>query len=300
MKNKWTDQDIEYAISNYQTKSAADIAAHLGRSRKSVYSYLSNLNVNKMSDRWNEEQINYLKKNVRILSYLDIANYLNRTEAACYNKAYELGITMPDDYYYCNSIKDPDIIKYVIDNYETMTDFEISIAKNINISQVVTIRKNHGISKHGGRSLGYMTMPEKYIDTMLKDMNIVYDFQSKLFGLIADFYIPSHKLIVEVNGNYWHANPRIYNHNKLDEIQQKGVNRDVRKYQTYNNAGFVTVILWESDILKLNSLSVIRNQLSNLINSISLNDVNTNLFGTTIDSAQWFANILPLQEAIPE
>lgn len=293
MKKKWTDQDIEYAISNYQTKSAADIAAHLGRSRKSVYNYLSNLNVNKMSDRWNEEQINYLKKNVRILSYLDIANYLNRTEAACYNKAYELNITKPDDYYYCNSIKDPDIIKYVIDNYETMTDFEISIAKNINISQVVTIRKNHGISKHGGRSLGYMTMPEKYIDTMLKDMNIVYDFQSKLFGLIADFYIPSHNLIIEVNGNYWHANPRIYKNDELDIIQQKGVDRDVRKYDIYNKAGFLTVVIWEQDILKLASLSIIKDRLSDLINSISLNNVDANLFGTTIDSFQWLPNTAP-------
>ena len=248
-----------------------------------------------MSDRWNDEEVNYLKKNVRILSYLDIANYLNRTEAACYNKAYELNITKPDDYYYTNSIKDSEIIQYVLDNSNTMTDYDISIAKNINMSQVVTIRKNNGIFKHGGRSIGSMTMPEKYIDILLKDIGVVYDSQSKFFGLIADFYIPSCKLIIEVNGDYWHGNPRIYKNDELDIIQQKGVDRDVRKYDIYNKAGFLTVVIWEQDILKPASLSVIRDRLSDLVNSISLNNVDTNLFGTTIDSFQWLPNTAPLE-----
>lgn len=295
MKNKWTDHDIEYATTNYQIMSASQIAENLGRSRKSVYNFLNRLNINKMSDRWNDEEVNYLKKNVRILSYLDIANYLNRTEAACYNKAYELNITKPDDYYYTNSIKDSEIIQYVLDNSNTMTDYDISIAKNINMSQVVTIRKNNGIFKHGGRSIGSMTMPEKYIDILLKDIGVVYDSQSKFFGLIADFYIPSCKLIIEVNGDYWHGNPRIYKNDELDIIQQKGVDRDVRKYDIYNKAGFLTVVIWEQDILKPASLSVIRDRLSDLVNSISLNNVDTNLFGTTIDSFQWLPNTAPLE-----
>ena len=293
MKNKWTDHDVEYATTNYQIMSASQIAENLGRSRKSVYNFLNRLNINKMSDRWNDKEIDYLKKNVRILSYLDIANYLNRTEAACYNKAHELGITMPDNYYYCNSIKDPNTIKYVIDNCESMTDFEISIAKNINISQVVTIRRNNGIYRHGGRSIGSMTMPEKYIDILLKDIGVIYDFQSKFFGLIADFYIPSCKLIIEVNGDYWHANPRIYKNDQLYAIQQKGVDRDIRKYDMYNKAGFLTVVIWEQDILNSSSLSIIKNRLSNLINSISLNKVDASLFGTTIDSFQWLTNTAP-------
>ena len=295
MKNKWTDHDIEYATTNYQIMSASQIAENLGRSRKSVYNFLNRLNINKMSDRWNDEEVNYLKKNVRILSYLDIANYLNRTEAACYNKAYELNITKPDDYYYTNSIKDSEIIQYVLDNSNTMTDYDISIAKNINMSQVVTIRKNNGIFKHGGRSIGSMTMLEKYIDILLKDIGVVYDSQSKFFGLIADFYIPSCKLIIEVNGDYWHGNPRIYKNDELDIIQQKGVDRDVRKYDIYNKAGFLTVVIWEQDILKPASLSVIRDRLSDLVNSISLNNVDTNLFGTTIDSFQWLPNTAPLE-----
>ncbi|WP_288981836.1 hypothetical protein [uncultured Flavobacterium sp.] len=295
MKNKWTDHDIEYAISNYQKMSASSIAEHLGRTRKSVYHFLNRLDINKMSDRWNDEELNYLKKNVRILSYLDISKHLNRTEAACYNKAYELGITKPDDHYYTNSIKDEEIIKYVLENSNTMTDYDISIAKNINISQVVTIRKNHGIFKHGGRSCGSLTMPEKYIDLFLKDTGVIYDCQSKFFGLIADFYIPSCKIIIEVNGDYWHGNPRIYKNNELDSIQQKGVDRDIRKYDVYNKAGFLTIIIWEQDILKSSSFLIIKEKLSNLIKSISLNNVDTNLFGTTIDSSQWCTNTAPLE-----
>lgn len=39
----------------------------------------------------------------------------------------------------------------------------------------------------------------------------------------ADFYLPKHKSVIEVYGDYWHANPRIYGEDKtpLNDQQKK-------------------------------------------------------------------------------
>jgi very-short-patch-repair endonuclease len=65
---------------------------------------------------------------------------------------------------------------------------------------------------------------------------------------VVDFCFPDKKLIIEVDGDFWHANPDLYSHDKLIPIQQKTVNKDKREASFIENINWKLVRLWEKDI----------------------------------------------------
>ncbi len=68
----------------------------------------------------------------------------------------------------------------------------------------------------------------------------------------CDFCFPKHKLIIECDGDYWHANPSKYSDN-LEPIQKKMIRRDKSKdgyIRTIDNSSWTLLRFWESDIEK--------------------------------------------------
>jgi len=76
-----------------------------------------------------------------------------------------------------------------------------------------------------------------------------YKFNNKF---MCDFCFPKQKIIIEVDGDFWHANPKIYlEKNKLHPHQIKGINQDKAKdaYITkFDNSSWTLLRFWESDI----------------------------------------------------
>lgn len=81
------------------------------------------------------------------------------------------------------------------------------------------------------------------------------EYFSKFYSPIPDIIIESHKLIIEIYGNYWHANPEIYN--DFDAIVKYGHNHktaaeirkeDESRMKQLQSFGYNVCILWESDI----------------------------------------------------
>src|SRR3989344_2735868 len=61
----------------------------------------------------------------------------------------------------------------------------------------------------------------------MKKRHIYFVSQFEVDGkFVCDFAIPSIKLIVECDGDYWHGNPLIYNKNNLNKIQIGKIQRD--------------------------------------------------------------------------
>jgi hypothetical protein len=58
--------------------------------------------------------------------------------------------------------------------------------------------------------------------------------------------------IIEFNGDYWHANPNIYEKNDfIRNLSAKDIwQRDKIKIKTANKSGFRTKVIWENDFLK--------------------------------------------------
>lgn len=65
-----------------------------------------------------------------------------------------------------------------------------------------------------------------------------------------DFYLPEHNIILEVQGDYWHSNPRFYGEGKkpLDERQKKDQKRDRRKFGYYKHKKIKYYELWGYDL----------------------------------------------------
>lgn len=106
------------------------------------------------------------------------------------------------------------------------------------------------------------TLPEIKIEEFLIANNIVYEYNYpiRVFDLnnnpaeySIDFYIFINNchIFIEVQGDFWHGNPLIFNdYNKLHGSQKSNINRDKRKkaqiYSAYKNLKYYEV--WEYDI----------------------------------------------------
>lgn len=103
------------------------------------------------------------------------------------------------------------------------------------------------------------TKPEKEVREWLENKDIKNKpecgFLRKYF---VDFYLPDHKIIIEVYGDYWHVNPDVYdidmndkNKIPLNDYQENLVKSQydaLRKYELESH-GYPVHILWEKDVM---------------------------------------------------
>jgi DNA mismatch endonuclease Vsr len=66
---------------------------------------------------------------------------------------------------------------------------------------------------------------------------------------VCDFAIPHLKIVIECDGDYWHANPQIYKNKQLTFRQEKNIRRDRCKDQYIKGQGWKIIRFYESEIL---------------------------------------------------
>lgn len=79
-----------------------------------------------------------------------------------------------------------------------------------------------------------------------------------------DFLLHDERILIEVNGDYWHCNPKIYPNGPKNEIQKLKIEQDKLKKEFAESKGFTIVSIWENDILrgdmnKLNEVLINKN-----------------------------------------
>lgn len=97
-----------------------------------------------------------------------------------------------------------------------------------------------------------MTEPHKKVTRLLEELSLIHTSEEQFGFYSVDIYLNKHNLIIEVMGDYWHANPIKYKSVELlNKIQLNDINRDTRK-ETYikRYRGIHILYLWESDINK--------------------------------------------------
>ena len=136
-----------------------------------------------------------------------------------------------------------------------------------------TLFNKYGVYTAGALSTNYNkeSGPHKLVLTALREHNYVCEselsnsskerfrafneYYGKFYSPIPDIIIESHKLIIEIYGNYWHANPEIYD--DLDVIVKYGHKRktaaeirkeDESRITQLQSFGYDVCILCESDI----------------------------------------------------
>jgi len=107
------------------------------------------------------------------------------------------------------------------------------------------------------------TSIEKAIREWLETNGIIYIPQCILKDkFCVDFYLPEHNVIIEAQGDYFHANPIKYGEDKipLNKMQTKNSKKDKARFTYLRKCGYSVYGFWECDIHK---------NLDELMNSIT-------------------------------
>jgi very-short-patch-repair endonuclease len=92
------------------------------------------------------------------------------------------------------------------------------------------------------------TKIEVKVGDFLNSLNVEYNKNYRIGKFLVDFYLPSINLVIECDGDYWHANPKIYKCKILTDAQIKNIDRDIRKNKMLSENKIECIRFWESDI----------------------------------------------------
>lgn len=105
-------------------------------------------------------------------------------------------------------------------------------------------------------------------DLLLEDdFNAKIAFQYPIQRYVCDFVYLDKNIVFRVNGDYWHANPLLYDHEKLTKPQTTNVRQDKLSRIFLEKNGWQVIDIWESELKwnfdklkeKISSLSIIGN-----------------------------------------
>ena len=97
---------------------------------------------------------------------------------------------------------------------------------------------------------GTSKLEQDFAEQFLEKLGVEYiwQFEAKDIGRFYDFYLPKHNLIIEVDGSYYHSDPRVVDENKLNPMQQRNKRIDEYKNRWALANGIPLIRIWEKDI----------------------------------------------------
>ena len=108
-------------------------------------------------------------------------------------------------------------------------------------------------------------MEDEFIESCIVPLGIDFERQHYIKEIrhYCDVYIPEKNMVIEFNGDYWHANPKKYLRESLSPYQLTKVEKDNVLRKFCNENGIKLVEVWESEYKK--SRHEIRTLLKNKI-----------------------------------
>ena len=115
-----------------------------------------------------------------------------------------------------------------------------TVSKTKTVGKTVRVHPKYGTSK----------LEEDFARDFLDKLGVkyIYQFEAKDIGRFYDFYLPKHNLIIEVDGSYYHSDPRVVDENKLSPMQKKNKRVDEHKNEWALMHGIPIMRIWEYDI----------------------------------------------------
>ena len=105
----------------------------------------------------------------------------------------------------------------------------------------------------------YDTKIELKIQRFLEELGIKYIKQFYVKEIKnkyrCDIFIPLFNLIIEIDGDYFHGNPKFYSKEQLSEKQKEQKIRDKLRTDQLIQRGFRVIRLWENDIKAMTMLN---------------------------------------------
>ena len=113
--------------------------------------------------------------------------------------------------------------------------------------KLMSIGTLNGIKK--GRFKHTKTKPHIKMCDILKKMNVQFEEEKIVDCWSFDLYIKNWNIFIEVDGDYFHSNPKIYPDGPKTKTQKRNYYRDSKKNQFCIDKNIKLLRFWESDIL---------------------------------------------------
>lgn len=112
------------------------------------------------------------------------------------------------------------------------------------------IRKNDTPKEKKHPEYGTSNLEKKFSKEFLDKLGVEYQYQFKAesIGRYFDFYITPCNLIIELNGSYWHSDPRLYEGRELTPTQKKNKRVDKYKKKWADEHRIPIIYIWEKDV----------------------------------------------------
>lgn len=93
------------------------------------------------------------------------------------------------------------------------------------------------------------TKPHKLFKDILYSLDIKFEEECIVGFYNLDFYLPKFNIYIEVDGDYFHSNPKFYPNGPESKTQKKNHTNDQRKNKFFNDNKLTLIRYWEFDII---------------------------------------------------
>lgn len=193
---------------------------------------------------WTNNEETFLINNFYNLSILELSNCLGKTESAILNKSKKLGLKSLNS----KGIKwTQERIEFLKDNFNTLSIN--TIAKKLQLPVEKILAK--AIELNIVYQVKQLTNPEIFVKNQLEKLNINFEYQKDIYYNKTNRYRVDYiinNIIIEVQGDYYHCNPKIYKDGPVDIIQANNIEKDITKKEKLSKMGYKVYYIWENDI----------------------------------------------------
>lgn len=128
---------------------------------------------------------------------------------------------------------------------------KITPTKDASLKDIV-IRKNDTPNERKHPEYGTSNLETHFAKNFLDKLGYEYEtqFKAESIGRYYDFYIKPANLLIEIDGGYWHSDPRIYEGKELTPTQKRNKRVDKDKDKWAQTHKIPLVRIWEHDINK--------------------------------------------------
>ena len=113
--------------------------------------------------------------------------------------------------------------------------------------KIMSLKTIEGIKN--GRFKHTKTKPHIKMCEILKKIGVDFEEEKIVDCWVFDLYIKNFDIFIEVDGDYFHSNPKIYPHGPKTKTQKLNFYRDSKKNQFCIDKNMKLLRFWESDIL---------------------------------------------------
>lgn len=102
----------------------------------------------------------------------------------------------------------------------------------------------------GSQEFGTSKLEERFAKNFLDklELNYIYQYKMVSIGRYLDFMLTDYHVAIEIDGDYWHGNPKLYEEKDLNKTQKWSKKVDEMKNKWCSRNGVPLIRIWEKDI----------------------------------------------------